>query len=145
METKTENLTEFKKRALLAKQRMRNGYWQGVQRDRAKRLAELGVDSCEAAELVRESVRAQIKREGNVAMGSNIDLEEESFYQKVCDLLESNEVITNPIGKLIDHELYDTLDEPNRQKYILELSKKFCTMKARYHAEAILKSVYTIQ
>jgi len=138
--TITANMSELKKRALLAKQRMRMGYWQSVQDERSKKLSELGVVNSEAVELVRDMQRAQVKREGNLALGTSQDIEDEIFYEKVCQLLNSDEIITNPLGKLVDNDVYEALDEGNRQRYILELSKKFCIMKARYYSECALNN-----
>ncbi|MCL2848268.1 MAG: hypothetical protein FWE13_05970 [Firmicutes bacterium] len=137
----THEISELKKRALLAKQRMRMGYWQTVQNERTKKLAEFGLDNSETLELVRDMQRAQVVRESNLALGSNQDREDELFYEKVCKLLRSDEIITNPITKLMDSNIYDNLDEANRQRYILEISKKFCAMKARYYSEVALNAV----
>ena len=134
-------ISDLKKRALLAKQRMRMGYWQSVQEKREKKLAELGVDNSETIELVRDMQKAQIRREGNLALGSNQEIQDEALYEKVCALLSSTAVITNPLATLIDKELYDSMDESNKQRYILQLSKKFCTMKARYYSELELVGV----
>jgi len=136
------NLSELKKRALLAKQRLRMGYWQAMQEDRAKKLNEFSGDFDSRA-IVQQLQREQINRDDNLAIGLRQAVSDEILYQKVCELLESDEVITNPIGELVDKELYEKLDEGNRQKYILDLSKKFRELKARYaNEQAIARYSY---
>jgi len=119
---------------MLAKQRMRMGYWEAMIRERTKKLAECGED-VDTVRFVKEMQRAKVSRDGNLAMGSTQAMRDELLYQKVCVLLDSDEVITNPLGKLVENEIYDILDEGNRQKYILDLSKRFCEMKQRYYTE----------
>jgi len=138
MVAKTANLSELKKRALLAKQRLRMGYWQAMRDARARNIAEFG-ESFETEKLVVQMQKAQIERDGDLAVGSKQAITDELLYQKVCKLLSSDEVITNPIGALVDKEMFDKLDAGNRQKYILDLSKKFCELKARYYSELSLK------
>ena len=129
---------ELKKRALLAKQRMRMGYWQAMTEERTKKLEELGTGYA-SVQLVKEMQLAQVRRDGQLALGSNQAIADEILYKKVCALLDEDEDIVNPLGKLVDRETYDKLDEGNRQKYILDLSKKFCEMKARYYKERAAK------
>ena len=128
------NLGELKKRALLAKQRMRMGYWQALHEERSKKMAEFS-ESHDGAYMINQMYKARIDRDDNLAVGMQKAISDEALYQKVVALLESDEIITNPIGKLVEKEFYDTLDEGNRQKYILDLSKKFRELKARYSAE----------
>jgi len=131
------NMSELKRRAILAKQRMRMGYWQSVQDERVKKLEELG-DSYDSVHLVRELQLAQVRREGSLALGTEQAIADELLYERVCRMLDENEDIINPLGKLVEREVYDRLDEGNRQKYILDLSKKFCEMKARYYRERVM-------
>jgi len=128
------NLSELKKRALLAKQRMRMGYWQAMQAQKSQRIIECGEDFTSVTHITRLQ-REQISRDDSLAMGLKQAVSDEILYKKVCTLLDSDEVITNPIGALVDSELYEKLDEGNRQKYILDLSKKYRELKARYQSE----------
>ena len=139
---KATQLTELKKRALLAKQRMRMGYWQSITAERTKKLDELGTNIGTSVQLVQQLQRAQVLRDENIALGAKDTIEEEKFYTKVCALLDGDEVITNPIGALAEPEVLKNLDEGNRQKYILDLSKKFCAMKARYYSERTMARAY---
>jgi len=62
-------------------------------------------------------------------------LEDEAFYEKVCNVLESTDLLLSPLAKLIDHEIYDDLNERDKQNYILKLSDRFVKMKERYYEE----------
>jgi hypothetical protein len=129
-----KNLSELKKRALIAKQRMRMGYWQMINEEKNRQLDDLG-NGYNSVHLVKGLQLARLERDGKLALGYGDILKEEAFYKKVCKILEEEELVLNPIGKLLDREEYERLDEPNRQKYILDISKKFREMKERYYKE----------
>ncbi|MCL2062235.1 MAG: hypothetical protein FWH03_06405 [Firmicutes bacterium] len=129
-------LSELKKRALLAKQRMRMGYWQAMSEEKTKKLDELGVNS-RSVQLVKDMQLAKFERDGNLALGSVSAVRDEALYQKVCSILDEDELVSNPIGRLMEREVFESLDEGNRQKYILDLSKKFCALKERYYKERV--------
>jgi len=60
---------------------------------------------------------------------------EQELYEKVCRLLESDEVVINPIKELVDYKYYNTLTIEAKQKYIFDLSEKYKTLKLRYEKE----------
>ena len=62
-------------------------------------------------------------------------VKEQELYDRVCKLLNSNEVVINPIQELIDHKYYSSLSLEARQKYVFELSEKYKEMKIRYIKE----------
>ena len=129
-------MSELKKRALLAKQRMRIGYWQAMSEEKAKKLEELG-DSFHSVQLVKGMQLAKFERDVNRTLGINQAIRDEALFEKVCKILDEDEAVMNPLGLLVEREIYDCLDEGNRQKYILDLSKKFCAMKERYYRERV--------
>ena len=102
---------ELKKRAWLAKQRLKMGYFDSQGGQRA-----FGAISAGISEPTRSSA-------------------DERMYQKVCAILDRDEATINPIGQLIDGEVYNNLDPSARQRYILELSNKFRELKERYYRE----------
>lgn len=119
---------ELKKRAWLAKQRLKMGYW-----DSAKREKQLAIESADSVAAV-EYARAKLRRE--VTQSSDeLEKHDEKLYRKVCSILDRDEATINPIGQLIDTELYDTLDPASKQRYVLELSNKFRELKERYYRE----------
>ena len=60
---------------------------------------------------------------------------EQELYERVCNLLERDEIVINPIQELVDRKYYNTLTLDAKQKYIFELSEKYKEMKIRYEAE----------
>ena len=122
--------SELKKRALLAKQRLKMGYWQKMESER-KRLESEKIEENKIAELQRQKIKRDILFVTDEARA----IEEEKMYRKVCEILDRDEDTLSPIGQLIDKEVYLTLDEAGKQKYVLELSEKFREMSKRYYLE----------
>ena len=60
---------------------------------------------------------------------------EQELYEKVCRLLEKEEVVINPIKELVDYKYYNSLSIEAKQKYIFDLSEKYKSMKTRYEKE----------
>lgn len=52
--------------------------------------------------------------------------------KKIAQLLKSNPDCDNPIGKLIDHSVFDSLTEERKQAYILKLSKDFAEISQKF-------------
>lgn len=62
-------------------------------------------------------------------------IREQELYEKVCRLLDKEEIVINPIKELVDYKYYNTLTLDAKQKYIFELSEKYKIMKIRYEEE----------
>lgn len=60
---------------------------------------------------------------------------EQELYERVCKLLEREDVVINPIQELVDRKYYNSLTLDAKQKYIFELSEKYKEMKSRYELE----------
>lgn len=131
--------SELKKRALLAKQRLKMGYWQKMYDEKMRALGEMG-ECGDKVRLVNDLQLEKVRRDENKALCAARADEEEQFYGKVCAILEEDENVTNPIGRLIDRDEFEKLDTDNRQRYILELSRKFREMRERYYRERVGKS-----
>lgn len=70
---------------------------------------------------------------------------EQELYDRVCKLLDREEVVINPIKELVDYKYYNTLSIEAKQKYIFDLSEKYKSMKLRYEKEhEILANVSNI-
>lgn len=124
----TRKAGELKKRCWLAKQRLKMGYWDSATKsitdDRSEHVSK-------SMRIVAEDAK-YIRGESDTAVSSPRD---ERMYKIVCEILDSNEVTLNPIGRLIERDVYDELDGAARQRYILELSEKFRELKERYYKE----------
>ena len=123
--------SELKKRCWLAKQRLKMGYWESLKLEKQQSSAIGG----SASAVTVEMSRARFLRETDMSVGVAAAAADEKMYKKVCDILDSSEVALNPIGQLIDRDIYDGLDSTAKQRYILELSDKFRELKERYYKE----------
>lgn len=128
-----KEMSEIKRRALLAKQRMKMGYWQKMQEERDRMLSE--TENRAQIELANDLRRREFDRNNKMALGDDFTEKDEKLYSKVRDILDRDENVTNPIGQLMDKRLFDSLDEANKQRYILELSNKFRELRERYYKE----------
>lgn len=120
----TRKTGELKKRCWLAKQRLKMGYFDSIKRGQD--------EDSEPSSVTAVAEYAARTRHAEVAASSTAD---EKMYRKVCDILDSNEVALNPIGQLIERDVYDGLDANGKQRYVLELSEKFRELQERYYRE----------
>ena len=113
-----------------AKARMKSGFWQDVKEQR-QRDVQLAAEQGKNTDVVFKEYREILTRK----IFENETEEDEILYQKVCELLSQNKVITNPIGLLADKQKMSEMSEQGKQHYVFELSKKFKEMKERYYKE----------
>lgn len=132
-----KEISELKRRAMLAKQRMKMGYWEKMQQEKERMINTKG-GTYEAQKLASDMQREKYMRDVSVTVNS-IEVKEEELYKKVKDILDSEEFIINPIARLMDKSKYDCLSGEEKQLYVLELSKKFVELKERYNRERMSK------
>ncbi len=117
-----------------ARKRMKSGFWQKMREEKEQAI----LVALENGQSI-EAVEAQFKRKIQCVICAKEDeqqiLDDEAFYEKVCKVLESTDLLMSPLAKLIDHEIYDNLSERDKQNYILKLSDRFVQMKQRYAEE----------
>ena len=109
------------------------GYWQRM-REEQDRVAEATNDSA----VIRSARNARLRefeQQSRRALGDDFAERDERLYGKVRDMLDRDEDVSDPIGRLVDREVFDSLDDGNKQRYILELSAKFRELKERYYKE----------
>ena len=123
----TRKTGELKKRCWLAKQRLKMGYFDSLKQENSQ-SENMQVGSSPIAEY---SMR--VNRLAEVAASTSST--DEKMYRKVCDILDSSEIALNPIGQLIERDVYDGLDANGKQRYVLELSEKFRELQERYYRE----------
>ena len=128
-----KEMSEIKRRALLAKQRLKMGYWQKMQSERD--LIGGATNNSAVIESAREARLGAFERDSRMALGDDFAERDEKLYGKVRNMLDENEDVTDPIARLMDRSEYDRLDPDNKQRYILELSAKFRELKDRYYRE----------
>ena len=131
--------SELKKRALLAKQRLTMGYFERL----AKQQQELDARGESLATKIQvKSVEKEsiMRQNANIICDYDV-MEREMLYKKVCDILDKDINVTNPIGQLIDNDEYRALDFQSRQRYILKMVNEYNILRERYCKERALKKV----
>ena len=58
--------------------------------------------------------------------------EEQEFYKRVEAILDSDEIISNPIMRLADKEYMETLSPVDRQTYVTKIAAKYRQAVERY-------------
>ena len=114
-------MSTFKEYAKRAKERMKSGFWeqakQNIQTEKQV-AATLGLNTRKVSEEERRKLQRQIYDYDGFC-------EEQEFYAKVEEMLESNEIVSNPIMRLADHEYMEKLSPAERQSYISKIATKY--------------------
>ncbi len=119
----------LKKIAKDAKVRMKSGFWQrsmeevNISKEYAKTN---GLNESTVITFYREKFKSEL-REKNV--------EEENFYKKVKEILDTHGEVSDILGRLADKEYLQTLSYEQRQKYLLSLSENYRKALIRYKKE----------
>jgi len=122
-----ENNRTLREEARLAKQRMKSGFWHACKEDlteKKEKAREQGLNESKAGRFFKTQVEAKI--EGK---------KEDEFYLRVKEMLLSQGEVSDAIGRLTDHEYYDTLSYEEKQRYTLTLSEKYLRALERFRAE----------
>lgn len=124
---------ELRKLATGAKLRLKSGYWTDIKLERDLAKAD-AVNNGKSTESVDVFFKTKHSREIKATINS-INNSDELLYKKVCDILEDNEDIINPVNLLIDKEKYEDMDFNGKQRYIFMLMSKYSELKERYYRE----------
>ena len=118
----------IKELAKEAKNRIKSGYWQKSKKELDDSLSyakENGLNESEVARYYKERLKSDLKK----------NAEEESFYLKVKEILDTYGEVGDMLGRLSDKEYLSTLEYTQKQKYLLELSEKYRLALERYKKE----------
>lgn len=115
-------MSEFKKLATLAKQRMKEGKYSD------KRV--LNRNPYNSYYYKNMSSIRKLNAELNFVVIK--EEENDNFNKKVFELLRKDEDILTPIGKLCDKEKYAKMNDFEKQNYILRLSEKYIKAREEY-------------
>lgn len=116
-------MSEFKKLASMAKQRLKEGNY-----SEKKGIKNNFYNSYYYKNF--SSIR-KLNAELNFVLIN--EKENDVFNKKVFDMLSRNEDILSPIGKLCDYDIYSKLNDYEKQDYVLRLSEKFIRAKELYY------------
>ena len=114
----------LKSLANMAKQRLKNGSY-------TKEMAKTVISKTKASAYFYKNAMS-IRKKGLKAEFVTIDLKDDKFEKRVFNLLDNSDLLCNPIGKLVDKSYYNTLDEYEKQHYILSLCDKYNRVKEKY-------------
>ena len=117
----------LREEARLAKSRIKSGFWKECEADfseKKEKAREQGLNESKAGRYFKTQVEAKI--EGR---------KEDEFYLKVKEMLLSEGEVSDAIGRLTDHEYFDTLSYEEKQRYTLTLSEKYLRALERFRAE----------
>lgn len=56
------------------------------------------------------------------------DIKDDPLYEKVRKL-QNQDNIFNPIAELTDHKIYDKLSDVEKERYIIDISKRYVELK----------------
>ena len=127
-------MDELRIKAKEARKRLRQGFWNDIIKER-QAIIQNALEHGQDIKLVEEYCKRKIEEKIRNQNNPNKQSEEDILYEKVCQLMETNEVLLNPLSKLIDHEVYDKMSDNAKQVYILKLSEQYIKLKQRYNNE----------
>lgn len=122
---------DFKSKLKQAKKRMQSGYWTGIIERKNSDLQE-AINNGFDTEGVDDYYKQLIKYDNSMR---ELTKEDSIFYQKVCEILDNEECILNPIELLIDKKYADSLNYNDRQRYIMKIGDKFRRFSEKYREE----------
>ena len=115
---------ELKSLAMIAKQRLRNASYGTKNKYEYNNKNNYFV----------KNVAAMKKLSGKCEFVTITDVEDLHFLKKVYSMLNNNEEIYNPIGRLIDKEYYNTLSKYEQQLYVFQIAEKYANAKEKYYS-----------
>lgn len=117
----------FRSIAREAKARLKSGFWQNCKSELSGEVArakESGISESRAGRYFAGKVTCSIR-------GG----EDDAFYEKVRALLMAEGEVSDAIGRLTDHEVFDKLSYEDKQRYTLALSERYLRALERYRRE----------
>ena len=121
-------MSTFKEYAKKAKNRLKSGFWEQAKKD-IDTEKEIAATNGLNARKVGEEQHRRLQRQIYDYDGF---CEEQEFYKRVEAILDSDEIISNPIMRLADKEYMETLSPVDRQTYVTKIAAKYRQAVERY-------------
>ena len=121
-------MSTFKEYAKRAKERMKNGFWEQAKLDMQTErqvAATMGLNQRQVGEESKRKLQRQIYDYDGFC-------EEQEFYAKVEQMLNSDELVSNPIMRLADTEYMAGLTPAEKQSYISKIATKYREAVEKY-------------
>ena len=122
-------MSTFKEYAKRAKERMKSGFWEQARiniQTEQQVAATLGLNTRKVGEEEKRKLERQIYDYDGFC-------EEQEFYAKVEEMLNSDELISNPIMRLADKDYMAKLSPSERQSYISKIATKYREAVDKYN------------
>ena len=122
-------MSTFKEYAKRAKECMKSGFWEQAKSDRQTEkqvAATMGLNSRKVGEEERRKLQRRIYDYDGFC-------EEQEFYAKVEAMLDSDELVSDPIMRLADKEYMAGLSPAEKQTYLSKLASKYSQAVDKYH------------
>ena len=121
--------SNLKSLASMAKQRLKNGnYSKEVIRSAEKNKAK-------ASDYFYQNMLS-MKKKNYVAEFVKINpSDDQKLIRKIIGILDNDECMFNPIGRLVDNEYFNKLNDIEKQHYILKLCDKYNKIKDEYYLQ----------
>ncbi|MCL1901120.1 MAG: hypothetical protein FWG51_01845 [Firmicutes bacterium] len=126
---------ELKLKAKSAKQRLKSGFWNNVNRKRQAEILE-AQNNGKNVQKVKDYYSSYIIE--SIKAKDSFQAEEDLFLQKVREIIENEEYINNPLKLLMNDEYLESLDYGGKQRYILEISEKYRKAREKIELEKAL-------
>lgn len=121
-------MSNLKSMASIAKERLKRGMYTNAEKIKAKNA--MNVNS-----YFIKNLSALKKMNCQAEFKTISDEFEPEFVSKVYKILECGYDVYNPIGRLVDTKVYNTLNDIEKQSYILTLADKYNKIKNMYNFE----------
>lgn len=83
-----------------------------------------------------KTTKAYLSLGSYAIVASKQKIEEDPLFDKVKKLMERNDVI-NPLNELTDHEIFDKLEPAEKEKYILDISKRYNKIREYFATQSV--------
>lgn len=122
----------LKDMASKAKERLKRGLYTNAEKTKAKNAMNIN-------SYFIKNLNSFKKLSGTAEFKIINDDIDPKFVSKVYAILNSSEEIFNPIGRLIDNSIYSTLNDIQKQFYVLSVVDKYNKIKNGYNQNAVQK------
>lgn len=124
-----KNNNQLKMLANLAKQRLLNKEYQNPE--------PKSIFNKNASSYFLKNAKALKKLTAQTEFLIISDKEDEKFVKKVHSILDSQECVFNVLSKLIDKDYYKTLNEIEKQQYMLNVSDRYNKVREEYYRSVV--------
>ena len=93
-----------------------------------KRLSTAGQNISKENSSNEKSTFAYLSQGTYAIVASKQSIEDDPLFEKTKKLLEQ-ENVCNPLAKLTDYEIFNNLSQTEKEKYIIDISKRYNEIK----------------